>query len=72
LSYIITKGKGSISQRAMPIDRVSVKDYDIDYYLRNQVVSVALRVLQVFGYKEEDFLSDGLKKFLMTKQQKRP
>ncbi len=58
LSYIITKGdkKASISSRAETVDRVKLNDYDIDYYVNNQVLSVALRVLQVLGYKEEDFL----------------
>ena len=64
ISYVITSGKGSISQRAMPADKVSVKDYDIDYYVKNQLISVALRVLQAFGYKEEDFLPGGLRKFV--------
>ncbi len=63
ISYIITKGRGSISQRAMPADKVGIRDYDIEYYSENQLLSVALRVLQVFGYKEEDFLTDGLKIF---------
>ncbi|MFH0832200.1 MAG: DNA-directed DNA polymerase [Candidatus Aenigmatarchaeota archaeon] len=67
ISFIITKGHGSISERAEPIDKVTINDYDIDYYLNNQIISVALRVLQVFGYKEEDFLEAGMKKFYKTK-----
>ncbi|MBI2173167.1 MAG: ribonuclease H-like domain-containing protein [Candidatus Aenigmarchaeota archaeon] len=63
ISYVITKGHGSISQRAMPADKVGIRDYDIEYYTKNQVLSVALRVLQVFGYKEGDFLAGGLRKF---------
>lgn len=63
ISYIISKGSGSISQRAVPSDKASVKDYDIEYYSRNQVISVALRVLQAFGYKEDDFIHDGIEKF---------
>ena len=54
ISYIITKGAGSISQRAEPTDKISIKDYDIDYYLHNQILAVALRVLGSLGYKEED------------------
>lgn len=64
LSYIITKGdkKASISSRAEPIDRVKIGDYDVDYYINNQVLSVALRVLQVLGYKEGDFIDMEIKK----------
>lgn len=67
LSYIITKPaskKQSISDRAMPSDRVRIGDYDADYYLKNQIIAVALRVLSVFGYTEDDFLKDGLEKFV--------
>ena len=62
ISYIITKGKGSISQRAKPTDKVSIEDYDIDYYIHNQVLSVSLRVLQVLGYDEDYFLDKGVLK----------
>lgn len=63
LSYIITKGdkKASISSRAEPADRVKIEDYDADYYINNQVLSVALRVLSVLGYKEEDFIENNIK-----------
>ena len=63
ISYIIASGKGSISQRAVPSDSITVKDYDIEYYIKNQILPVALRVLGVFGYEERDFLSGDLKKF---------
>ncbi|MBI2580076.1 MAG: ribonuclease H-like domain-containing protein [Candidatus Aenigmarchaeota archaeon] len=64
ISYIIAKGRGSISQRAVPSDKAGIKDYDIEYYVMNQAVSVALRVLRSFGYREEDFLGGSLRKFL--------
>ncbi|HLD49169.1 MAG TPA: hypothetical protein VJB11_02295, partial [archaeon] len=63
LSYVIVKGKSKkISDRAEPIDTVKINDYDIDYYLNNQIIPVALRVLSALGYKEEDF-TNSLKKF---------
>ncbi|MBI2583032.1 MAG: DNA polymerase, partial [Candidatus Aenigmarchaeota archaeon] len=55
ISYIITRGEGSISDRAEPTDKVSMKDYDIEYYLQNQILAVALRVLGSLGYEEKDF-----------------
>lgn len=63
LSYIITKRKGSISEKAESIEGLGIDDYDIDYYVKNQVLSVALRVLQSLGYKESDFMN-GLKRFV--------
>jgi len=57
IRFIIKKGPGSISERAELIDNVKLQDYDIDYYV-NQVISVSLRILQIFGYKETDFLKE--------------
>jgi DNA polymerase I len=61
LSYVITEGKGSISERAEALQWVKVKDYDVDYYLNNQLIPAALRVLQVFGYSEKELEEGQLK-----------
>jgi len=61
--YIITKGKGSISERAEPFNYA--KSYDPDYYINNQIIPAALRILQVFGVKGEDFFKkESLKEFV--------
>jgi len=68
ISYIITKGSGSISERAEPSE--DAKNYDPEYYIHNQVIPAALRVLSGLGYTEENLLSGekteqkGLDKFL--------
>jgi DNA polymerase I/DNA polymerase-2 len=54
ISYIITKGSGSISERAEPSE--DAKNYDPEYYIHNQVIPAALRVLSGLGYTEEDLL----------------
>ena len=54
LAYIITKGPGSISERAVPLDLA--KNYDPEYYVHNQVIPAALRVLAGLGYTEDDIL----------------
>ncbi len=64
LSFVITQGKGSISERAKSTDMVTKDDYDVEYYINNQIIAVALRVLSVLGYKESDFTEEGLKKFV--------
>ncbi|MCX8178235.1 MAG: DNA-directed DNA polymerase [Candidatus Aenigmarchaeota archaeon] len=53
LQYVITKGKGSISDRAEPLEFVKEKDYDPDYYVNNQILPAALRVLQAFNINED-------------------
>jgi DNA polymerase elongation subunit (family B) len=58
IALVITRGEGSISSRAEPIE--DAKDYDPDYYVNNQVVPAALRVLSGLGYSEEDLVAgDG-------------
>ncbi len=51
IEYIITKGKGSIAERAEPAD--AAKDYDPEYYINNQILPAAMRVLQAFNLKED-------------------
>ncbi len=57
LSYVIATGKGSISDRAEPINYAEKKDYDTEYYVNNQIIAVAMRVLSALGYKESEFSS---------------
>ncbi|MCD6381647.1 MAG: ribonuclease H-like domain-containing protein [Candidatus Aenigmarchaeota archaeon] len=64
IRFVITKGSGSISKRAEPVDYVTVNKIDESYYIKNQIVPAALRVLQVLGIEKERFLGGGLKKFL--------
>jgi DNA polymerase elongation subunit (family B) len=52
--FVITKGSGSISQRAEPIEFATLEQIDSDYYIYHQIVPAALRVLKVLGIKEVD------------------
>ncbi|MFH0929134.1 MAG: DNA-directed DNA polymerase [Candidatus Aenigmatarchaeota archaeon] len=62
--FVITKGKGSISDRAEPFEDAALKDIDNSYYISNQIVPAALRVLTVLGVTEQDLLGESLKSFL--------
>jgi DNA polymerase I/DNA polymerase-2 len=64
IMFIITKGKGSISERSEPFEDVDIKDVDNDYYISHQIVPAALRVLTVLGVTEEELLGESLKGFL--------
>lgn len=56
IGYIIVKGGGKISERALPFFMVeSLDDVDIEYYIKRQIVPAALRILEYFGIKEEHF-----------------
>ncbi len=56
IAYIITKGSGMISERAEPAE--DARDYDPDYYINNQVIPAAMRVLSGLGYTEEDLTGE--------------
>lgn len=62
--FAITKGKASISQRAEPIEDVKIEDVDTNYYINNQVLPAAMRVLAVMGVSEEQILGVSLKSFV--------
>ncbi len=57
VTYIITKGSGSISDRAEPVEDVKEGEYDPDYYINHQVLPAAMRVLSALGITEQQVLS---------------
>ncbi len=61
IQYIIVKGKGSISQRAVPYEYSEGYKYDKDYYINNQMIPAMERIMYAFGYsrKELEDLAKG-------------
>ena len=57
--FVITKGSGSISQRAEPFQDVKIDQVDTDYYINNQIIPAAIRVLSVLGVSEEELKGEG-------------
>ena len=57
ISYVVTRGGGSISERAEIVKYA--ESYDSEYYIDNQVLPVVLRVLKVFGYSEGQLKGKG-------------
>lgn len=56
IEYVITKGTGSISSRAEPYEYA--ENYDPDYYVNNQIIPAAMRVLHGLGFTEDDVLEE--------------
>ncbi|TMI09165.1 DNA polymerase II [Candidatus Bathyarchaeota archaeon] len=56
VGFIVTKKPGKLYQKAEPHFKVSLGQVDYDYYVHNQIVPAAARVLEVFGIHEEDLL----------------
>lgn len=63
IQYVITSRPGSISEKAELIQ--FAKDYDRDYYIKNQIVPAALRALSVFGITEDELMGNGKQSGLM-------
>jgi len=56
VGYVITKGPGKLFEKAKPYSMVSADELDLEYYVSNQIMPAALRVLEVFGVPEEQLL----------------
>ncbi|GAY25895.1 hypothetical protein ATG_10980 [Desulfurococcaceae archaeon AG1] len=57
IGYVIVRGAGRISDRAMPYTFVDPKDIDPSYYIDHQVIPAALRILEYFGVTERTLRS---------------
>lgn len=64
ISFVITKGLGSISDRAEPVEFVKKNQYDPDYYIYHQILPAAMRVLKALGYSKEEVLVGKIQKKL--------
>ena len=64
IGFVIVKGKGSIADRAEPVEDVKPNDYDPDYYIHHQILPASMRVLKALGYTEQEVLSGKLQKGL--------
>jgi len=56
IGYIIAAGSGKLHERAKPYILASYDEVDIEYYVANQIIPAALRILSLFGIKENDLL----------------
>ncbi len=59
IGYVIVKGSGSISSRAVPYMMASVKEVDTEYYVKHQIIPAALRILTYFGITEKHLEAAG-------------
>jgi len=65
VQYVIVKGKGPISQRAIPYEDSKEYEYDPVYYVDNQIIPAVSRIMKSFGYTKEN-----LKELSEEKKQK--
>lgn len=56
VGFVIIKGSGRLYERAKPYSMVSRNQVDIEYYISNQVLPAAMRILGMFGLEESSIL----------------
>lgn len=49
VGYVITRGAGKIHERAKPYAYATIEEVDAEYYINNQLIPVASRILSIFG-----------------------
>lgn len=72
IGYVITVGAGKLYEKAKPYALASYDEVDTEYYVTNQVLPAASRILTMFGIAEDKLLPSAeakpktLKNFLKT------
>ncbi|WP_297898334.1 DNA polymerase domain-containing protein [Methanobrevibacter sp.] len=61
IQYVVVRGKGPISQRAVPFEDSENYEYDSDYYIDNQIIPAVSRIMESFGYSKEKLKELGEK-----------
>lgn len=61
IQYVVVKGKGPISQRAIPFEDSEKYIYDSDYYIDNQIIPAVSRIMESFGYTKQKLKELGEK-----------
>lgn len=56
VGYVVVIGPGKLYEKVKPYVFASHDEIDVEYYIRNQVIPAAIRVLEFFGVTEEHLL----------------
>ncbi|RLI04709.1 DNA polymerase II, partial [Candidatus Bathyarchaeota archaeon] len=49
VGFVIVKGEGKLYEKAVPYLMAKPEQLDVTYYIENQIIPVALRILEIFG-----------------------
>jgi len=58
VGFVIVKGSGRLYEKAKPYNAASLEQVDLEYYVTNQILPAALRILGMFGIDESTALGD--------------
>ena len=59
VGFVILAGKGRFYSRVKPYVFANYSEVDVDYYITNQVVPAAARILGFFGVTEKELISEN-------------
>ncbi len=59
VGYVILAGKGRFYNRVKPYVFAKIEEVDVDYYITNQIVPAAARILSYFGVEEEELIKQA-------------
>lgn len=59
IQYVVVRGKGAISQRAVPYEDSSNYIYDANYYINHQILPAVSRIMKSLGYSKEQLSELG-------------
>ncbi|MCL2157054.1 MAG: hypothetical protein FWH54_03425 [Methanobrevibacter sp.] len=59
IQYVIVKGKGAISERAVPYEDSMNYNYDVYYYINHQILPAVSRIMKSLGYTKEQLAELG-------------
>jgi DNA polymerase I len=65
IGYVIVAGSGRLYEKVKPYVLASYNEVDIEYYVSNQVVPAAFRILSMFGLTEDELLPSKTPKTLL-------
>jgi DNA polymerase, archaea type len=57
VGFVITNRPGKLYQKAEPHYKVSIDEVDYDYYVHNQIIPAAARILEVLGVSEDQLIA---------------
>jgi DNA polymerase I len=66
VGFVITKKPGRLFQKAEPHYKETIEDVDYDYYVRNQIMPAAARILEILGASEDKLLAPASQTSLST------
>lgn len=59
IQYVVVKGKGAISQRAIPYEDSKNYTYDANYYINHQILPAVSRIMKSLGYTKQELAELG-------------